>query len=203
MRFHHIVIAASCSYEIASAWAPSLPASSQGASFTSSRSTMISMAYINPDGDAHFVGGSTSSTKNKLTEQEIQMGTENGTRQPTTDESNDENARQGEFSGAGTLGDIMSGDDNAGGPSKAGLVTLDGGTLAARFGIQSPLDRMALTANGNLQRLFSSYYDAPVHVVVKRSEQLLISPDTNPANGGVVWDRIVHLTVFDEVRNTI
>lgn len=38
--------------------------------------------------------------------------------------------------------------------------------LAARYGITNPLDRMALTANGNLQRLMASYYDAPVTVVV-------------------------------------
>lgn len=52
-----------------------------------------------------------------------------------------------------TLGDIM------------GLVTESEG-LAAHYGIHHPLDRMALTANGNLQRLVSSYYDAPVSVVV-------------------------------------
>lgn len=30
----------------------------------------------------------------------------------------------------------------------------------------TPLERIALACNGNLQRLFSSFYDAPVHVVV-------------------------------------
>ena len=43
-------------------------------------------------------------------------------------------------------------------------------------------------ANGNLQRLFSSYYDAPVHVVVDKCVQ---RTDTT-------WDRVVHLTVFGE-----
>lgn len=55
-----------------------------------------------------------------------------------------------------------------------GLVTTAGGTLQARFGKKiprmSPLERIALTSNGNLQRIFSSYYDAPVHVLVDRCE---------------------------------
>ena len=55
-----------------------------------------------------------------------------------------------------------------------GLVTTAGGTLQARFGEKiprmSPLERIALTSNGNLQRIFSSYYDAPVHVHVDRCE---------------------------------
>jgi hypothetical protein len=110
--------------------------------------------------------------------------------------------------GAGTLGDIMSNNDNNGDDdprqnddTSFGLVTLDGGTLAARFGIVSPLDRMALTANGNLQRLFSSYYDAPIHVVVVKQEES--NESTNAGSSNVVWDRMVHLTVFDEVRNIL
>jgi hypothetical protein len=55
-----------------------------------------------------------------------------------------------------------------------GLVTTAGGTLQARFGAKipsmSPFERIALTSNGNLQRIFSSYYDAPVHVHVNRCE---------------------------------
>jgi len=99
-----------------------------------------------------------------------------------------------DFAGAGTLGDIMSEeDDRIDGhpgprPSKAGLVTLEGGTLASRFGISNCLDRLALTANGNLQRIFSSYYDVPVHVVVDRCEK--VGPD--------LWDRVVHLTVYQQ-----
>lgn len=97
------------------------------------------------------------------------------------------------FEGAGTLGDIMSDGSSILQEScnrpEAGLVTRDGGTLAARFGIESKFDRMALTANGNLQRLFSSYYDAPVHVVVDSCEQ----------RTQTVWYRTVHLTVFDQV----
>jgi hypothetical protein len=98
------------------------------------------------------------------------------------------------FDGAGTLGDIMSDGcsllQESCNQSEVGLVTRDGGTLAARFGIDSKFDRMALTANGNLQRLFSSYYDAPVHVVVNNCEQRTQE----------VWHRTVHLTVFDQVR---
>ena len=55
-----------------------------------------------------------------------------------------------------------------------GLVTVAGGTLQVRFGEKipnlTPLERIALTSNGNLQRIFSSYYDAPVHVHVDRCE---------------------------------
>ena len=55
-----------------------------------------------------------------------------------------------------------------------GLVTIAGGTLQVRFGEMipdlTPLERIALTSNGNLQRIFSSYYDAPVHVLVDRCE---------------------------------
>jgi hypothetical protein len=106
-----------------------------------------------------------------------------------------EQTRKRDFTGAGTLGDIMSDESqfSESGLSNAGLVTLDGGTLAQRFGITSRLDRMALTANGNLQRLFSSYYDAPVHVVVDRCEQKTLK----------LWDRIVHLTVLNQVRSEI
>ncbi|KAL7569988.1 hypothetical protein ACA910_017037 [Epithemia clementina (nom. ined.)] len=40
-------------------------------------------------------------------------------------------------------------------------------SLAQLYGFHNPLDRMVLTANGNLQRLIASYYDAPVSVVVQ------------------------------------
>lgn len=124
------------------------------------------MAYLGDDGDA-IIGGRLL--------------------------KNDEQTRKRNFTGAGTLGDIMSDESqfSESGLSNAGLVTLDGGTLAERFGITSRLDRMALTANGNLQRLFSSYYDAPVHVVVDRCEQKTFQ----------LWDRVVHLTVLNQVRS--
>ena len=131
------------------------------------------MAYLGDDGDT-IIGG----------------------RLLTNDEpAVDEQTTKRDFTGAGTLGDIMSDESQFSecGLSNAGLVTLDGGTLAARFGITSRLDRMALTANGNLQRLFSSYYDAPVHVVVDSCEQKTLQ----------LWDRVVHLTVLNQVRNQV
>eukprot|EP00551_Chaetoceros_affinis_P004022 CAMPEP_0203677710 /NCGR_PEP_ID=MMETSP0090-20130426/29224_1 /ASSEMBLY_ACC=CAM_ASM_001088 /TAXON_ID=426623 /ORGANISM="Chaetoceros affinis, Strain CCMP159" /LENGTH=216 /DNA_ID=CAMNT_0050544679 /DNA_START=54 /DNA_END=701 /DNA_ORIENTATION=- len=91
---------------------------------------------------------------------------------------------QNDFVGAGTFGDIMSDPadekDRDSFPDssvevKSGLVTSAGGTLQSQFGNKisslSPLDRIALTANGNLQRIFSSYYDAPVHVHVDKCVQ--------------------------------
>ena len=63
----------------------------------------------------------------------------------------------------------------------SGLVTKTGGTLCSQFKSKipnlSPLDRIALTANGNLQRIFSSYYDAPVHVFVLLPEFLDFLPN--------------------------
>lgn len=90
-----------------------------------------------------------------------------------------------DYKGAGTLGDIMSSQQTSN--VFSGLVTTDGGLLQHQFGVHFPMDRMALTANGNLQRLFSSYYDSPVHVVVDACQQT--SPQT--------WDRVVHLMVHD------
>lgn len=99
--------------------------------------------------------------------------------------------------------------------TSSGLVTSTGGTLTAQFGQKipnlSPLDRIALTANGNLQRIFSSFYDAPVHVhidkCVKRGFELDYSCDhdeyynldNQDGGGDAVWDRVVHLSVFDQV----
>ena len=88
---------------------------------------------------------------------------------------NDNNIDEADVVGAGTLGDIMAGsgskDDITNCPSPTtvidGLVTKEGGELNARFDCDfTPMERIALTANGNLQRIFSSYYDAPVHVHV-------------------------------------
>ena len=91
-------------------------------------------------------------------------------------------------------------------PTRSGLVTTVGGMLQSQFGSKirnlSAMDRIALTANGNLQRIFSSYYDAPVHVHVVRCE---------PQGGGseilerkhMIWERTVHLSVHDKVRNLL
>ena len=77
--------------------------------------------------------------------------------------------------GGGTLGDIMATNStisttatNNNNVIHDGLVTKEGGELNTRFkGCNfTPMERIALTANGNLQRIFSSYYDSPVHVHV-------------------------------------
>jgi len=128
---------------------------------------------------------------------------------------------------SGTLGDIMSGiNDTIGGsptpqvpkdpssPSEKrdGLVTkaIPSGTLLSQFGIDHPLDRMALTANGNLQRLVSSYYDAPVEVLVEFCLQIdeeeadtdfaIFPPIVNGRNHKRQvkrWERLVHLSVHN------
>mmetsp|Transcript_21175 Transcript_21175/g.31178 ORF Transcript_21175/g.31178 Transcript_21175/m.31178 type:complete len:420 (-) Transcript_21175:2661-3920(-) len=139
-------------------------------------------------------------------------------------------------------------------PTKSGLVTQAGGTLTSRFKHKitnlSRLDRIALTANGNLQRIFSSYYDAPVFVHVdlciprtkekkeydetslmttegkeekkpqmnikkKQPPSFIVSRSSSADSDGIVngrrdcakdigtptvWDRVVHLSVHDQVR---
>jgi hypothetical protein len=92
-------------------------------------------------------------------------------------------------SSRGNFGDIMSPtSDDADLLFRDGLVTSETYSLAKVYGIHHPLDRMAVTANGNLQRLFSSYYDAPVQVLV----DYCCSSMTGE------WDRRVHLTVLDQ-----
>jgi len=124
--------------------------------------------------------------------------------------------------GAGTLGDIMAGSGSKTDLSKQpspttvvdGLVTKEGGELNTRFGYDfSPMERIALTANGNLQRIFSSYYDAPVHVHVdscsrrehnshlKGYGDIPGSIDLQSSeliNGDAIWDRVVHIQVHDQ-----
>ena len=117
--------------------------------------------------------------------------------------------------GAGTFGDIMAGSSSRVGikdciPSAAvdGLVTKAGGELNARFKCNfSPMERIALTANGNLQRIFSSYYDAPVHIHVESCSrrkactngehvpQILLN-HSELVSGDAVWDRIVRIKVL-------
>jgi len=77
-------------------------------------------------------------------------------------------------------------------------------TLASKYGIRHPLDRMALTANGNLQRLVASYYDAPVRVVVQScvlrqpsSSSSLLQQQQQSPPPPQVWDRVVHLQVHN------
>ena len=93
-----------------------------------------------------------------------------------------------------SLGDIMNtGQEHDADPSS---------TLASKYGITNPLDRLLLTANGNLQRLVASYYDAPVTVVVqsctpRRSLTVVASPTTVfPPPPPQIWDRCVQLQVL-------
>ena len=119
--------------------------------------------------------------------------------------------------GPGTLGDIMaeSSGNNANTTPQTtvidGLVTKEGGELNNKFGCRfSPMERIALTANGNLQRIFSSYYDAPIHVHVdsclRRGEKSLAVDSIMDRfsfrvdGDGAMWDRVVHLHVHEQVR---
>ena len=121
---------------------------------------------------------------------------------------------------AGTLGDILVSEGEEvnimkkGPPSDSststeldtdvpnpGLVTSTGGTLGRQFGSKlsnlTPLDRIALTANGNLQRIISSYYDAPVHVHIDRCDR---RRHECKHHCDAVWDRTIHLSVLGQVR---
>eukprot|EP00980_Cylindrotheca_fusiformis_P024575 scaffold12116_cov125-Cylindrotheca_fusiformis.AAC.2 len=96
----------------------------------------------------------------------------------------------------GTFGDIMSSGNAL---FRDGLVTssLDNCSLSQVYGIHHPLDRIAVTANGNLQRLFSSYYDAPVQVVVEHCYPTTTTTTTTQEGKGKEWDHRVRLTLFD------
>jgi hypothetical protein len=192
------------------------------ASFTSSHSKRIyaqthSLAAYLPDVGS-YSGGRDSFTNNTLNDESpILVHVE---------------VDDNEFDtvGAGTLGDIMAGSapnkrlqNNANtNPSQTaiidGLVTKEGGELNAKFGCRfSPMERIALTANGNLQRIFSSYYDAPVHVHVDcctRRDTVQSSPviysneilDTFIRSIDIddaVWDRVVHLHVYEQVSSCV
>lgn len=90
----------------------------------------------------------------------------------------------------GNFGDIMSPkSSDADILFRDGLITSESNSLAKVYGIHHPMDRIAVTANGNLQRIVSSYYDAPVTVTLKHC---------HPVEDGI-WDRCVHLSVFDQV----
>ncbi|KAL3772608.1 hypothetical protein ACHAWU_002514 [Discostella pseudostelligera] len=101
-----------------------------------------------------------------------------------------------------------------------GLVTKEGGELNFRYNCNfTPMERIALTANGNLQRIFSSYYDAPIHVrvdsCVRRRPPFHPLPpppqqrhdnddndnDNEEEEGDddeiAIWDRVVHLTLHN------
>jgi hypothetical protein len=91
---------------------------------------------------------------------------------------------------ASSLGDIMSEII----PSKANSLQ------ETYHYFKNPLDRMILTANGNVQRLVSSYYDTPVTLRIlyctlrdESSNETTTATDNNP----IVWDRHVELSLYD------
>jgi len=141
----------------------------------------------------------------------------------SNDEKNSGNKqKRNKYTGGGTVGDIMSSttntsnnNDNADDEDdeetalsliKSGLVTtFPHGTIQSKFGPNvpngyfHPMERIALTANGNLQRIFSSYYDAPVEVEVVDCTMRDNCDDVAAATGGgAVWDRCVHLNIFNQ-----
>ena len=117
-------------------------------------------------------------------------------------------------SATGNFGDIMSPTcDDADILFQDGLVTSETYSLEEIYGISNPLDRMAVTANGNLQRLFSSYYDSPVVVEMvqctrqqkqqnhnqKESASSIGDDDDDvddDATTTAIWDRRVLLKIF-------
>mmetsp|Transcript_12143 Transcript_12143/g.28812 ORF Transcript_12143/g.28812 Transcript_12143/m.28812 type:complete len:325 (+) Transcript_12143:238-1212(+) len=101
----------------------------------------------------------------------------------------------------GTFGDIMSPTiEDADVLFQDGLVTSETNSLEETYGIENPLDRMAVTANGNLQRLLSSFYDAPVMVEMvycTRQKPLNVNAiQSSETDESAIWDRRVLLKIF-------
>mmetsp|Transcript_18088 Transcript_18088/g.36321 ORF Transcript_18088/g.36321 Transcript_18088/m.36321 type:complete len:364 (+) Transcript_18088:48-1139(+) len=157
----------------------------------------LAYSFRQPDDDAAYSEESKSSILSNIND-ENNNNNMNGSSSSTTD--NDEM----DIVGSGTLGDIMSGtqttksstpittsnnNNNNKTPSSSskvidGLVTKEGGELNTRFNCNfSPMERIALTSNGNLQRIFSSYYDAPVHVHIDFCERRTLSASNDVSNG--------------------
>ncbi|KAK1742810.1 hypothetical protein QTG54_006407 [Skeletonema marinoi] len=164
----------------------------------------LAYSFRQPDDDAAYSEESKSSILSNIND-ENNNNNMNGISSSTTD--NDEM----DIVGSGTLGDIMSGtpdattqkttksshpplttsnnSNNNNTPSSSskvidGLVTKEGGELNTRFNCNfSPMERIALTSNGNLQRIFSSYYDAPVHVHIDFCERRTLSSSNDVSNG--------------------
>ena len=172
---------------------------------------------MNQDVDGSYVGGRDSFYNYTLNNEDAAFTINKSIK--LEEETND-------VVGAGTLGDIMAGsalsdtceatdisDTNACQSTISdGLVTKEGGELNSSFGCYfSPMERIALTANGNLQRIFSSYYDAPIHVHVdscaRRDKKSVNSHNISNLekfslrieSDGAIWDRVVHLHVYEQV----
>ena len=102
-----------------------------------------------------------------------------------------------------SLGDIMkssfaSSNDQYNNQSNTTTTAL---SLASRYNITGPLDRLLLTANGNVQRLVSSYYDAPVQVVVRQFDKISKEESNatiNSPNVMATFTRLVELQVLNQ-----
>mmetsp|Transcript_16657 Transcript_16657/g.25236 ORF Transcript_16657/g.25236 Transcript_16657/m.25236 type:complete len:372 (+) Transcript_16657:30-1145(+) len=166
----------------------------------------LAYSFRQPDDDAAYSEESKSSILSNINDENNNNNT-NGISSSTDNDEMD-------IVGSGTLGDIMSGtpdattqkttksshpplttsnnknnSNNNSNPSSSkvidGLVTKEGGELNTRFNCNfSPMERIALTSNGNLQRIFSSYYDAPVHVHIDFCERRTLSASRNDVSNG-------------------
>ena len=188
-------------------------------SFSSNRNFSLSL-----------VGGQLSSLVDSTTDNTIQRN--------STNPNGSINGEEVDVVGGGTLGDIMASVDDTTTSSNTptlnnnttnnnlhnyihdGLVTKEGGKLNKRFkGCNfTNMERIALTANGNLQRIFSSYYDEPVVVHVDsctRRDNSIDSGSRDSAvmnglcdtyqltstpndNNDAIWDRVVYIQVHNQ-----
>ncbi|KAJ3290151.1 hypothetical protein HDU76_007435 [Blyttiomyces sp. JEL0837] len=62
----------------------------------------------------------------------------------------------------------------------------------------SPMERVILTANGNVQRILSAFFNSPVKVEIIRNKRLEASEQTN-GSSIAEYDRQVNLLCFDKV----
>jgi hypothetical protein len=82
-------------------------------------------------------------------------------------------------------------------PQREGLTTapLNQSSLSSQrvsLSSFSPLERLSLTANGNLQRIFSSLYDEKVEVIVDYCYE---DSSVVSSSGSTIYNRQVHLTL--------
>lgn len=222
---------------VAIAWRTASMASKNKITRTASASTVM-LLYLKDTGNKES-SGSTNSTKlfyQNAADDEIAKDSLNQFLNTTSTNNNIINNNNNETipsfasgGGGGTLGDIMSSlhrnddddDDNDDDADEGmllllrdGLVTKESQSLARAYHIHNPLDRMAVTANGNLQRLFSSYYDAPVMVVVEycnrrkaleeqrqQANDDETSSSPRAAAAAAIWDRRVLLQLSGDFDN--
>lgn len=107
--------------------------------------------------------------------------------------------------GGGTLGDIMKDTEPPSSSATAlsttsGLVMNENLSLNERFPNCNftPMERIALTANGNLQRIFASYYDTPVTVkIISCVLRQPLQEEEDEEKKTMVWERVVHIQVYN------